>query len=253
MKITFLGTGSSHGIPVIGCECNNCNSNNSRDKRLRSSVFIETAHSKFIVDVGPDFRQQMLREKITHIDFVLLTHQHKDHTAGLDDLRAYNYLQKGAIPIHAEEEVLDTLKREYSYVFSGTRYPGAPKFDLNQIQPGTFTAKQEHIQAIRGWHNQLPILCFRVNNFAYLTDIKSIHEKDKKLLKNLDVLIINAIRKEPHVAHLGLQEALDLIEELAPKKTYLTHISHMQYGYEELLERLPPNVEPAYDGLKIEC
>lgn len=251
MNITFLGTGASHGIPVIGCNCGVCLSSNIKDKRLRSSIFIETDKNKFVIDTGPDFRQQMLREKITEIDAVLLTHEHKDHTAGLDDVRAYNYLMRKAMSIYAEDRVLETIKREYSYVFSDDKYPGIPELDLHKVLNKPFMINGDKIVPIQVFHNLLPVYGFRIANMAYITDAKLIPDIEKEKLYGLDVLVLSALRKKPHISHMGLDEVLDTVEELKPKKTYLTHISHMQYNYNDLDARLPANVSPAYDGLSI--
>lgn len=252
MKITFLGTGASHGIPVIGCSCAVCSSQNQKNKRLRSSVFIQTETNKIVIDAGPDFRQQVLREKITEINAVLLTHEHKDHTAGLDDVRAFNYLMKKAMPIYAENRVLESVKREYSYVFSDFRYPGIPEMDLHEVINSPFKIGGDEIIPIRAYHHKLPVFGFRIGDFAYITDAKSIPDKELVKLSNLKILVINALRKEPHISHMGIHEALNLIEKLQAKKNYITHISHRQYSYEESLHILPKNVALAYDGLTIE-
>jgi phosphoribosyl 1,2-cyclic phosphate phosphodiesterase len=251
VKITFLGTGASHGIPVIGCNCNTCKSTNSKDKRLRSSVFIETKNNNIVIDTCPDFRQQMLRENILKIDAVLLTHEHKDHTAGLDDVRAYNYLMKKQMSIYAENHVLETIKREYAYAFIDNKYPGAPEMNLFPIENEPFFINNDKIIPIRGYHNKLPVFGFRINKFAYLTDTKIIPEREKNKLTGLHVLVISALRIKTHIAHMGLDEVLAVIKELKPQRAYLTHISHMQYSYNELLNILPENIYPAYDGLKI--
>jgi len=252
LRITFLGTGASHGIPVIGCNCIVCQSNNPKDKRLRSSVFIQTDHNNLVIDAGPDFRQQMLREKITRIDAVLMTHEHKDHTAGLDDVRAFNYLMKKPMRVYAENRVIDSIKREYSYVFSDDKYPGIPEMDLHPIFNRPFEINGEEVIPIQVFHNLLPVFGFRIDNMAYITDAKTIPETEKLKLQNLDILAINSLRVKPHVSHLGLDEALDVIEELQPRRAYLTHISHMQYSYQELEKHLPANVFAAYDGLILE-
>jgi len=252
MRITFLGTGASHGIPVIGCNCEICLSENIKDQRLRSSIYIETGNNNLIIDSGPDFRQQMLREKIIKIDAVLLTHEHKDHTAGLDDVRAFNYLMKKAMCIYAENRVLDSIKQEYAYVFSDDKYPGIPELKLHPVNSYPFEINGESIIPIRAFHNLLPIFGYRIHNFAYLTDAKNILDHEKEKLKNLNVLVLSALRVKPHIAHMGLDEVLDLIKDLNPAKTYLTHISHMQYNYNEIKKHLPAHVEPAYDGLTIE-
>lgn len=253
MKLTFLGTGSSHGIPVIGCKCNTCKSNDKRDMRLRSALFVETAHQNIVIDVGPDFRQQMLREEIVKIDAVLITHEHKDHTAGLDDLRAYNYLMQRAINVFSEKRVLEALKREYEYIFAKNHYPGAPQILLNEVDETPFSINNDTIIPIRAYHNSLPILGFRIKNMAYLTDVKTIEEKEKNKLKNLDILILSCLREKPHVAHLGLNEALALVEELKPRQTFFTHISHKQLSYKQLIKKLNKNILPAYDGLIVKC
>lgn len=251
MEIHFLGTGSSHGIPVIGCKCDVCQSNNEKDKRLRSAVAIRTKNNQYIIDVGPDFRQQMLLSGIEHIDAVLITHYHKDHTAGLDDLRAFNYLQKTSIPIYGENIVLEAIKREYAYVFSENRYPGTPKMDLNEISNVPFNIGENEIIPIRAFHNKLPIFGFKMGDFAYITDLKTIPDEEKLKLLNLEVLVISALRIEPHKAHLGLDEAIALVKELSPNKTYFTHISHMQYSFNDIQKYLPENVFVAYDNLQI--
>jgi phosphoribosyl 1,2-cyclic phosphate phosphodiesterase len=252
LRITFLGTGASHGIPVIGCNCIVCQSNDPKDKRLRSSIFLHTERNNLVIDAGPDFRQQMLREKIARIDAVLMTHEHKDHTAGLDDVRAFNYLMKKPMSVYAENRVLDSIQREYSYVFSDDKYPGIPEMDLHPIFNRPFEINGEEIIPIQVFHNLLPVFGFRIDNMAYITDAKTIPDSEKLKLKNLDVLVINSLRVKPHISHLGLEEALDVIEELQPRKAYLTHISHMQYSYLELENHLPVNVHAAYDGLILE-
>ena len=252
MKITFLGTGASHGIPVIGCHCEVCSSTNIKDKRLRSSIFIETDKNNLVIDAGPDFRQQVLRENIVEIDAVLLTHEHKDHTAGLDDVRAYNYLMRKAMSIYAENRVVDSIKREYSYVFIDDKYPGTPELDLHIVGNKDFNINGDKIIPIQVFHNMLPVFGYRINNFAYITDAKTIADVEKEKLKGLDVLVLSALRKKTHIAHMGLNEVIDTIEQLKPRKTYLTHISHMQHSYNELAALLPSNVFPAYDGLSVE-
>lgn len=252
MKITFLGTGASHGIPVIGCRCEVCASADVRDKRLRSSILIETGKNTFVIDAGPDFRQQMLREQVTHIDAVLLTHDHKDHTAGLDDVRAYNYLMKKAMRIYGEARVLESIKREYSYVFSDEKYPGIPEMDLQKVDNEPFEIQGDVVLPIRAFHHLLPVFGYRFENFAYVTDAKTFPDHEKSKLQNLDVLVLSSLRVKPHISHMGLQEVLDLIEEVKPRKAYLTHISHMQYGFQEFEKLLPENVHPAYDGLILE-
>jgi phosphoribosyl 1,2-cyclic phosphate phosphodiesterase len=251
LKITFLGTGASHGIPVIGCHCNVCESENPKDKRLRSSLLVETGSQVFVIDAGPDFRQQMLREQVVRIDAVLITHEHKDHTAGLDDLRAYNYLMNKAMRIYGEDRVLNSIKQEYAYVFSDDKYPGSPDMDLHPITNQAFTIDNQEIMPIQIYHNRLPVFGYRIQNMAYVTDGKTIPEAEIEKLRNLDVLVLSALRVKSHVSHMGLDEVLELIEKVQPKQTYLTHISHKQYNCRDLEKILPANVHPAYDGLVI--
>lgn len=251
MKITFLGTGASHGIPVIGCGCDVCKSSDPKNKRLRSSLLVEVAGKNLVIDAGPDFRQQMLREQLSRVDAVLLTHEHKDHTAGLDDVRAFNYLMKRAMPIYGEKRVLDSIKREYAYVFSDDKYPGTPDMDLHTIKNEPFFIDKIEVLPVQVFHHLLPVFGFRMENMAYVTDLKTIPESEMEKLRGLDVLVLSALREKPHISHLGLEEALDLIETLQPKKAYLTHISHMQHNYQALEKLLPANVHSAYDGLTV--
>jgi len=249
--ITFLGTGTSQGVPVIGCNCEVCSSSDPRDNRLRTSILLSIQNKNIIIDAGPDFRQQMLLHKVEHINAVLFTHEHKDHTAGLDEVRPYNFLYKKPVDIYAELRVLRALKREYSYIFSSFHYPGIPEIVRHRIKNKPFTIDKLHILPIRIFHNKLPILGFRINNFAYLTDIKSISTTEKEKLKNLDAIVVTALRKEEHIAHMNLSEALTLIADLKPKKAYLTHLSH-RFGLHDIEEKLlPENVYIAYDGLKL--
>ncbi len=252
MKLTFLGTGSSPGIPVIGCQCPVCMSDNPLDQRLRSSVLITDGPTQVLIDAGPDLRQQMLREKVNQLHGIVLTHEHKDHTAGIDDVRAFNYLMQKPIAMYAEYRVLETLKREYSYVFAEDRYPGAPQVDLIPVGPHPFKVNDLEITPIRVWHGMLPILGFRLGQLAYLTDVKTIDDAELPKLTNLNTLIINAIRVKPHMAHMGLDEVLTFVEKVGAQTTYLTHISHMQHNHNELLKLLPKHIKPAYDGLTIE-
>jgi phosphoribosyl 1,2-cyclic phosphate phosphodiesterase len=251
LKITFLGSGASHGIPVIGCQCSVCLSNDTKDKRLRSSLLVENGSQVIVIDAGPDFRQQMLREQVTRIDAVLLTHEHKDHTAGLDDVRAFNYLMNKAMRIYGEDRVLNSIKQEYAYVFSDNKYPGSPDMDLHPITYKAFSIDGQEIIPIQIYHNRLPVFGYRINNMAYVTDGKTIPEPEIEKLQNLDVLVLSALRVKSHVSHMGLDEVLDLIEKVQPKQTYLTHISHKQYNYRDLEKILPAHVHPAYDGLAI--
>ena len=253
MKITFLGTGTSQGVPLIACNCQVCLSNNPKDKRLRSSIFIQDGDLNVVVDTGPDFRTQMLRENIQDLSAVLFTHEHKDHTAGFDDVRAFNFKYNGrAVPIYLSEQVEEALRRDFHYIFSNKAYPGIPIIKLNRIDSTPFKIKHLTFIPIELLHFKMPVLGFRINNFCYITDANQIEDKELEKLKNLDVLVINALRIEKHLSHFTLAEALDMINYLKPKQAYLTHISHQLGKHNEVEKMLPKNVNLAYDGLKIE-
>lgn len=252
MIVTFLGTGTSQGVPAIGCQCEVCQSIDYRDKRLRSSVHVllEDGYS-IIVDTGPDFRQQMLRQRINKVNAVLFTHEHKDHTAGLDDIRAYNYLQKENIPAYAEQRVLDQLKNEFSYILSND-YPGVPKVDFFPIDNRPFTLNGMNIVPIRVFHYKLPVLGFRFQDFTYITDAKTIEEEEIEKIKGSKVLVVNVLRKESHISHFTMDEALNLIDLVQPEKAYFTHISHRLGLHRQIEKELPDNVFLAFDGLKLD-
>ena len=251
MKITFLGTGTSQGVPVIACDCYTCKSEDEKDKRLRSSLLIETDSVTISIDAGPDFRQQMLRENITKLDAIIITHEHKDHIGGIDDVRAFNYKSQSAIDIFAEERVQKVIKKEYSYVFAEYQYPGIPKMRLNNIEDYDFKVKDLIITPIRVFHYRLPIYGFRIGDFAYITDANYIPEESKEKLFGVKYLVINALRKESHISHFSLREALNLIQEISPRRAFITHISHQMGRYIEISKELPANVMLAYDGLTI--
>lgn len=252
LELIFLGTGTSQGVPLIACDCNVCTSQDSKDKRLRSSVLVRTSQTTLVVDTGPDFRQQMLRENVKVLDAVLFTHEHKDHIAGLDDVRAYNFILKKKMPVYATKRVINALQREFYYIFNDEKYPGIPEIDIHLIDNQAFYIQDIHVQPVELLHYKLPVLGFIFNQrLAYITDANYISPPEKNKLKNLDVLIINALRREKHISHFTLQEALDIIQELQPKKAYLTHISHQLGTYKEVSKELPQNVFLAYDGLKI--
>jgi len=252
VKITFLGTGTSQGVPVIACECATCLSEDPRDKRLRTSLLLEAGKNILLFDAGPDFRQQMLREHVRRLDAIILTHEHKDHIAGMDDVRAFNYKSQDAIDVYAEERVQEAIKREFAYVFSEKRYPGVPKIRLNTIPPYGFTISDIEIIPIRVRHMQLEIYGFRVGNFAYITDASYVPEESKGKLYGVKYLVVNALRKQKHISHFNLREAIDFVREISPKRAFITHISHQMGLYEQVAAELPTDIMLAYDGLSLE-
>lgn len=251
MKVTFLGTGTSQGIPVIGSKHEVCLSDDSKDKRMRSSVLVQWNGFNYVIDCGPDFRQQMLLAKISELDGILFTHIHADHTAGLDDIRPFcNHL--GSIPIYAKKDVINNLKDRFKYIFATeNRYLGAPSLAVNKIKNKLFSLKHLDVLPIKVNHGNLKIFGYRFDKFAYITDAKSVSDKEKEKLKNLDVLVINALRIEPHPTHFNLEEALTFIAEINPEKAYLTHISHKLGFHHKVSEMLPDNVFLSYDGLEL--
>jgi len=253
VKITFLGTGTSQGVPVIACNCNTCISGDEHDKRLRTSVLIETDNVSLVIDAGPDFRQQMLRANVIRLDAILLTHEHKDHIGGLDDVRAFNYKSQDAIDIYSEERVQKVLKKDYSYVFSEYQYPGIPKMRLNPVPEQGFDVKGLNILPVRVFHYRLPVYGFRIGNFGYITDANYIPEESKEKLYGIKYLVINALRKEKHISHFSLREAIDFIREISPKKAYITHISHQMGLHAEVSKELPAGITLAYDGFSFVC
>lgn len=254
MKVTFLGTGTSQGIPIIGSDHPVCLSKDPKDKRLRVSVMVSWDDYCYVIDCGPDFRQQMLTQNVKRIDGILFTHEHADHTAGLDDIRPF-YFRQGSLPIYAHKRVLRSLEKRFDYIFveSHERYPGAPEVDKYEVEnnKNIFLGDLEVIP-VNVWHHNLQVFGYRFKRFAYLTDVKTIDEEEIEKLKDLDVLVINALRVEPHNSHLNLEEALRLIDEIQPRKAYLTHISHMLGFHKEVESGLPENVFLAYDNLTIE-
>ena len=248
MKITLLGTGTSQGVPVIACNCDVCLSSNTKDNRLRSSVMIEVDDINLVIDTGPDFRQQMLREKVEKVDAVLFTHSHKDHVAGMDDVRAFNHRWKVDMPLYCNQVTSDALKLEFPYIFSGFNYPGIPKVAVNIIENKSFCISKTTIQPIEVLHYKLVVFGFRIKNFVYLTDVSEISEKEKEKMKGADLIILDALRKKPHISHFNLEQALALLEELNPKQALLTHISHYMGLNDEVNKELPAHINLAYDG-----
>lgn len=252
IKITFLGTGTSTGVPMLANDHPVCLSQNEKDKRLRASILISWDEFTYVIDCGPDFRQQMLRENVRSINGVLFTHEHSDHTAGIDDLRPYCF-QMGAVPIYLDAQTLKSLEQRFEYVFkTENRYPGAPRIQVNLVDQAKFILNNVTVIPIKAFHGPLSITCYRFNNIAYLTDVKTIDLSEKEKLKNLDILIVNALRIETHPTHFNLEEALLFVKEIQPKKTYFTHISHKLGLHDSVQNNLPENVFLAFDGLKIE-
>ena len=252
MEVTFLGTGTSQGVPVIACDCAVCYSENEKDKRLRSSIMIEDKGKVIVIDTGPDFRQQMLRENVQQLDAVVFTHEHKDHIAGLDDVRAFNFKQKRDMDIYATAETQTALIREFHYAFADFKYPGVPELLLHTISDDAFNVGEITLQPINVWHYKMPVKAFRINSFTYITDANRIEEKELEKIRGSEIIVINALRKSDHISHFNLSEAVELLKELKPKKAYLTHISHYLGKHEEVLLELPDFIEIAYDGLVLD-
>ncbi|MFN3916943.1 MAG: MBL fold metallo-hydrolase [Flavobacteriales bacterium] len=253
-KLTFLGTGTSQGVPVITCECDVCISTDNKDKRLRTSALIEVGDKTILIDSGPDFRQQMLREKVKSLDAILFTHEHKDHIAGTDDVRAFNHRQQRTMEVFCTLPVEHALKREFHYAFEPVdkRYPGVPSININSIKNYPFEVSGVEITPIEVWHHKMPVLGYRIGNMAYITDANRIENEELKKLEGLDVLVLNSLRKSYHISHFTLDEAVALAKKLKPKMTYLTHISHLLGKHNEVNAALPENIKLAFDGLKVD-
>jgi len=251
MQITFLGTGTSQGIPVVACNCEVCNSKDSRDKRLRTSALLEINGTCLAIDAGPDFRQQMLRENVKNLDAILLTHGHKDHVAGLDDVRSYNWAMQKPMDIYASAETHKVVKTEFSYAFGENRYPGVPNLNLIEIDNQPFKIFSEEIIPISAFHNKMPVFGFRIKDFVYITDANFIPENELEKLRGTKVLVLNALRKKKHISHFTLDEALEIIDRIKPQSAYLTHLSHQMGFHNDVEDELPSQVHLAYDGLKL--
>lgn len=253
MKITLLGTGTSQGVPVIGCECEVCVSTDRRDKRLRTAALVEADDHVLAIDAGPDFRQQMLRENVQKLDAVLLTHEHTDHMIGLDDVRPFNFRYRRSMPIYATRPVQKELRDRFAYAFAERPYPGAPSYELRTIsKEEPFSVNGMEIQPVEVIHGRLPVLGFRFGAFTYITDAKTIAPEELEKIRGTEVLVLNALHHQEHYSHLNLEQALALIRELRPRQAWLTHISHHMGLHEKINQQLPENVALAYDGLCLE-
>lgn len=252
MKITFLGTGTSQGVPVIACNCEVCQSTDVRDKRLRSSILIESEEKTVIIDTGPDFRQQMLRQNVQKLDAVVFTHAHKDHVAGLDDIRAFNFKQQSAMDIYATPIVEEALKREFYYIFAEFKYPGIPLIDIHNIDDKPFSVGDIEFNPIEVMHFKLPVLGFRIKDFTYITDAKTVSESEQEKIKGTKILVLNAIQREEHISHFTLAEAISFAQKIGAEQTYFTHVSHRLGKHKNVSKELPEGIELAYDGLSFE-
>lgn len=251
LRITFLGTGTSGGVPMIACDCAICSSKNEKDKRLRSSILVQSETTTLIVDTTPDFRSQMLRENVKKLNAVIFTHPHKDHIAGLDDIKAFNFFQKKPVEVYANKLTEEALRREFYYIFSEKKYPGIPDIVLHTISDETFKVGDIPVIPILVHHLRMPVLGFRFGKFTYITDANRIEDEEKEKIKGSEILVINALRQKEHISHFNLQQAIDLVTELKIPTAYLTHISHQMGLHEEINNELPQNIQLAYDGLQI--
>jgi phosphoribosyl 1,2-cyclic phosphate phosphodiesterase len=251
IKITFLGSGTSGGVPMIGCDCEVCCSPDKKDKRLRSSILVQSAKTILVVDTGPDFRYQMLRQKVKHLDAVIFTHPHKDHLAGLDDVKAYNFHAKKPMNIYADSLTEEALRRDFYYAFADTKYPGIPELALNTINLDPFVVGDIPVVPIQVWHLKMPVMGFRFGKFTYITDANRIEESEREKIRGSEVVVLNALRKQKHISHFTLEEAIKLVEELKVPTAYFTHISHQLGRNAEIEAELPDGIHLAYDGLEL--
>lgn len=251
LHITFLGTGTSSGVPMIGCDCAVCTSTDKRDDRLRSSIKVSSAQTTLVVDTTPDFRYQMLRTETKHLDAVIFTHPHRDHIAGLDDIRAFNFFMNKPMEIYANALTEEALRRDFYYAFTEHKYPGVPEMNMNKIAEEPFIVGDIPVTPIEVWHMKMPVLGFRFGNFTYITDANRLEEHAKDQIRGSEVLVLNALRKEPHISHFTLDEAVSLVKELGIPKAYFTHISHQLGLHEEINKELPEGMALAYDGMEI--
>jgi phosphoribosyl 1,2-cyclic phosphate phosphodiesterase len=252
LTITFLGTGTSGGVPMIGCDCEVCRSTDKKDKRLRSSILVRSAKTTLVVDSGPDFRYQMLRANVKHLDAILYTHSHKDHVAGLDDVRAYNFFSGQPMPVYSDEMTRQVLIREFPYAFKDTRYPGVPEIQLNSIGLDPFIVGDIPVTPIQVWHLKMPVLGYRFGKFTYITDANRIEPSEKQKIIGSEVLVLNALRKQKHISHFSLQESIDLAGELEIPQVWFTHMSHQMGKHADVTAELPEGTGLAYDMLEIQ-
>ena len=251
LKITFLGTGTSSGVPMVACPCEVCASADPKDKRFRSSIMVESETTRLVVDTTPDFRSQMLRENVRTLDAVLFTHPHKDHIAGLDDVKSFGYFSNKAMEVYANSLTEEALKREYAYVFADKKYPGIPELNLNTIEKDPFYVGDIPVVPILVWHLKMPVLGFRFGDFTYITDANRIDDEEKEKISGSKALVVNALRHKKHISHYNLEEAIMLIQELKVEKGYLTHISHQLGKHADVNPTLPAGIELAYDGMQL--
>lgn len=249
LTITFLGTGTSSGVPMIGCDCEVCTSTDKKDKRFRCSILVQSPATTLLVDAGPDFRCQMLRYKVKHLDAVILTHSHKDHIGGMDDLKAFNYFTQSPMKVYADALTEAAVRRDFYYAFADNKYPGVPEYEINAISLDPFVIGDIPVIPIQVWHMKMPVLGFRFGKFTYITDANYIDETEKEKIRDSEVVVVNALRKQKHISHYNVEEAIELVREVGIPTAYFTHISHQLGKHKEVEAELPPGIHLAYDGL----